>query len=910
MCGALSKAQVNDTLYPYLQSASPTSVYITWKTSSGSQSLVNYGTTAGNLNLSANGNNQIWTDAGYSNNYYYHTVKLTGLTPNTKYYYKITTGAWKSAVCNFKTFPNPGSAAVNGHIRFLVMGDNQIQTEPRYDSMMVSAKRKLTEKFGGDPCDNVSMIFMGGDQVDAGTLIEYDTVHFMKDRYLSPYLPIQTTVGNHETYGSLALQGYYNHFYLDSLTYQGVSSGTEDYYAYQLGNILFLSLTTEAATTAENTAQLTWIQQVVTAANSDATVSWIISVGHRPYQAEQYVGDISPWIRNTAVPYLITSPKYWLHIGAHHHLYARGQLKESPVYNVISGGTAWDQYWNMSVQQDMNDVQKTISNWIYQIFDVDVVNQKIDVESYSIGSIYEHKNNVLMDSFHRYKNQAGPAQPTFANTLPDSLQLPFTINSSAFSSPVGELLNSTDFQVSQNKTFTTLQYESYRDFEDLFGEADNRPDSSIDQNAGVNILNCMLDTGSMPNGKYYVRLRHRDRNLNWSAWSPIDSFKVYNSVFAPPTITTNKYAYQFTDTIKVTYSHGPGLATDWIGIYKKGDIPGNTNSTLWSYVNSASLNSGLLNLIGITTAGAYYVAYFTNDTYTEIATRDTIWVGPIPTVTTNLAHYNVGDTVKVTYTGAPGILNDWLGIYRIGNIPETQASTQSVVVTGATGTNKFLNLPKGYYSVNYFIAGGFVQPGQPAFFSVGDTIANLKLNKSIYNLNEYITATWMDGPGLIKDWLGFYHKGDVPSVNPLDTYTYFGGVPNGTKVIKDSILPPAVGNYFIVMFTNDSYTEVSNRVYFTIVDTAYTTGINNPGAGDIKLYPNPASQDGNTIIESKYPIDKLQILDQNSREIFVSRNVASRNFTLVNHELPAGVYYIKIYQDNRKIYTYKLIVAN
>ena len=73
-----------------------------------------------------------------------------------------------------------------------------------------------------------------------------------------------------------------------------------------------------------------------------------------------------------------------------------------PTYNIISGGTAWDQYWGSTTEQDFDDVQKTICNWIYQIVDIDVTNGKMDIESYSIGSVDKWKNNQLMDEFHRY----------------------------------------------------------------------------------------------------------------------------------------------------------------------------------------------------------------------------------------------------------------------------------------------------------------------------------------------------------------------------------------------------------------------------------------------------------------------------------------------------------------------------
>lgn len=195
---------------------------------------------------------------------------------------------------------------------------------------------------------------MVGDQVDVGTLDHYENVHFKKNRKLSPYLPILTTVGNHETYGTLGMNSYYAHFNIDEIKYKNITSGNENYYAQQAGNVLFVSLSSEHT----GSAQQTWLQQILTEANNDPTVDWIISLSHRPYQAEQYVGDISTWVRNNAVPLLAGSNKYLMHVGAHHHLYHRGQLKNTPNYQIISGGTAWDQYWGMSTEQDFDDVQK------------------------------------------------------------------------------------------------------------------------------------------------------------------------------------------------------------------------------------------------------------------------------------------------------------------------------------------------------------------------------------------------------------------------------------------------------------------------------------------------------------------------------------------------------------------------
>jgi hypothetical protein len=893
------------TVYPYLQAPTSNSIYISWKTSANAPPVVEFGTAAGTLTTSVNGTTQVLNDAGFPNNYFYHTVKLNKLTPNTIYYYKVTSGTFTSAVHSFKTLPLPGNAVTtDGHIRFLVMGDNEL-TENRFDTLMVRAKRKCEQKYSGAINENISAILMLGDQVNEGTLASYENVHFAKSKYLSPALPIQTCVGENETNGTLKLAAYHNLFYYDSLNYKGIYSGTENYYAYQVGNVLIINLSTEHV----SNTQFSWLQQLVTAANADATVHWIISMGHRPYQAEQYVGDISPWIRNTVVPYLSGSSKYIMHLGGHHHLYARGQLKDNPVYNVISGGTAYNQFWAMSQEQDMDDVQKTIPNWAYNIIDVDVLNGKIDVETYSIGSAFALKNNVLIDQFHRYKNKAIPVQPSITSTFGDSLQLPYTITGSAFNSPAGELLNSTEFQISASKTFATLEKDYYRDYENLFGYV-VKADSSADVNAGVNILNLDLAQWSIPNGKHYVRVRYRDRNLEWSPWSVTDSFKVVKSVGGVTTLATDKHAAELTDSVKVIYANGPGQAKDWIGLFKAGTVPSAGTTVQRAYTTG---NSGSLIFKNIATAGQYYVAFFSNDTYTELTPRVPVFFGKIPVVTTDKTNYLVGDVVTVNYTNAPSLAKDWVGIYKVGTQLSGIDPNNWDYHSNINGTLKVANLGKGYYFASYFLEDGYMEPGARAYFTISektvDTISNLLLNKQVYKLGESINASWTDAPGSAKDALIMYTSGSTPGTSTPVSTIYTGSAANGTSIIKNGSLPQIPGNYFISLYTNDVFKEISNRVNFTVIDSVITTIHAFEGdANTIRIYPNPISKNGGAIIESEELIQKVEFMDIVGRVLFTSERVNSKTFPIMNLDLPTGIYYVRVYQENEKVKTGKIVI--
>ncbi|MEG1669371.1 metallophosphoesterase family protein, partial [Chryseobacterium sp.] len=683
-------------LFPYLQNPAHNSMIVNWKTSSDNETTVLYGNSPTNLNVTVTGTTNIFSDTGYNNNYYYHTAKITNLQPNTKYYYKIKTGASESAVYNFRTLPLPGQpVTLDGKIRFLIMGDNQIKAEPRYDSLNYKAYKKLKEKFGltSDPSDNIALTFMVGDQVDVGTLDHYENVHFKKNRKLSPYLPILTTVGNHETYGTLGMNSYYAHFNIDEIKYKNITSGNENYYAQQAGNVLFVSLSSEHT----GSAQQTWLQQILTEANNDPTVDWIISLSHRPYQAEQYVGDISTWVRNNAVPLLAGSDKYLMHVGAHHHLYHRGQLKNTPNYQIISGGTAWDQYWGMSTEQDFDDVQKTLTDWTYQIIEVDVANGKVDIESYSIGGIYTQKDNVLIDSFHRYKNKPKPQKPVITNTFSAPITLPLTLNGSAFSSPANELLNTTQFLVSKAADFSVIEKEFYRDYENWFGkEGNGNPDVTKNLNAGVDITKATFAANSITNGVYYVKTRYRDRNMEWSDWSDVKQFEITGSVVSNPNLILNKTEYLQNEAIIATYNDGPGNQQDWVGIYKKGQNPTTTTSQGYVYTNGQT--SGVATFTnGLATKGQYFAGFFANNGYTEIAPRKNFYVGPKVVLQTTADAYPVGGTVVVNFNNGPNLTKDWIGIYKMGQVAGPTPASKWSYVTTASGTLNFTGLPKGYY---------------------------------------------------------------------------------------------------------------------------------------------------------------------------------------------------------------------
>lgn len=100
---------------PYLQLGTPTSIIVRWRTNVSTNSRVRYGTELGNLTSMVD-RATLTTE---------HEVTLTGLTPNTRYYYAVGTStqtfAGEDPTHVFRTSPPAGTVKPT---RMWVLGDS------------------------------------------------------------------------------------------------------------------------------------------------------------------------------------------------------------------------------------------------------------------------------------------------------------------------------------------------------------------------------------------------------------------------------------------------------------------------------------------------------------------------------------------------------------------------------------------------------------------------------------------------------------------------------------------------------------------------------------------------------------------------------------------------------------------
>ncbi len=235
--------------------------------------------------------------------------------------------------------------------------------------------------------------------------------------------------------------------------------------------------------------------------------------------------------------------------------------------------------------------------------------------------------------------------------------------------------------------------DKIRDFENLYGDTGAPLYEPVDIHKNVNILNWSIAQFGIPNGNYFVRVRHRDSNVEWSPWSDAKSFTVTGSTNGVPAITITKPMYAPSEAVVVTYANGYGKPKDWIGIYKKGQTPGSGPlSTQYKYVSGPN---GQVSFTGLPQNQEYFAAFFTDDGYTEIAPRVSFYVGNRVQIQTARTEFAVGDTVDISWTQGSLGSKDWIGVYRVGDTPGNADFDQVGLPTTATGNLAITGLSEG-----------------------------------------------------------------------------------------------------------------------------------------------------------------------------------------------------------------------
>ena len=298
---------------PYLQLSTTSSIYIRWRTGIPSDSRVKFGTSATSMT------GQVDVPGLRTE----HQVQLTGLVPNTKYFYTIgsTTVTLQGDTGNyFRTNPVVGSTAP---VRIWTIGDFGVASNAQ------AMVRDAYANYVGSANTNI-WLWVGDNAYLDGTDAEYTTNVFNMYPYQMKKYVIWPATGNHDLHSANAAAQtgpYFDNFTLPKTAQAGgLASNTEAYYSFNYANIHFVCLeSTDAAFRIPGGAQATWLANDL-AAN---TQRWtIVYFHHPPYSKGSHDSDTDIemiQMRTNIIP-ILEGKKVDLVLSGHSHSYERSMM--------------------------------------------------------------------------------------------------------------------------------------------------------------------------------------------------------------------------------------------------------------------------------------------------------------------------------------------------------------------------------------------------------------------------------------------------------------------------------------------------------------------------------------------------------------------------------------------------------
>ncbi|NOT53336.1 MAG: hypothetical protein HOP18_01905 [Deltaproteobacteria bacterium] len=425
------------TRVPYLQSGTPNSIVVRWRTSTAVVGVVRYGTTQGSLTLQA-----AETSARTE-----HEVKLIGLSPNTKYFYSVghttVTLAGNDATHFFLTSPPIGTAKAT---RVWVLGDAGTKDANQ------AAVRNAYTTFAGTRYTDL-WLMLGDNAYETGTDAEFQAAVFnMYPNFLRQSV-LWPTLGNHDgaSADSATQTGpYYNIFTLPkNAEAGGVASGTEAYYSFDYGSIHFICLDSFETSRSATGPMANWLRLDL----ADTTQDWIIAFFHHPpYTKGSHNSDTETELlqmRQNILP-ILEAGGVDLVLTGHSHSYERSFLLDGH-YGLSSTLTAAMKI-NSGSGRGATPYKKALSSGKGAVYAVAGSSGKIGggtlnhpamcISLNNLGSMVLDINNNRLDARFLRENGTTPDYFTIIKGAP-AVSITSPANGARFTAPASITINAT-----------------------------------------------------------------------------------------------------------------------------------------------------------------------------------------------------------------------------------------------------------------------------------------------------------------------------------------------------------------------------------------------------------------------------------------------------------------------------------
>ncbi|MEI6915659.1 MAG: metallophosphoesterase family protein [Armatimonadota bacterium] len=296
----------------YLQMPTPTAISFRWRTNIVCDSRILYGTIAGVLD-------QTLDDTDLTTE---HEVRLTGLTPSTKYYYSVGTTTQVQAYGAGYYFVTPPVAGTAKPTRIWAMGDFG------WGSPSQQSVRNAYYTYTGSVYTDLGLS-LGDNEQHNGLDVDYQTNVFSIYATFMHKSTFWPGLGNHDvdqaSDPSLDIP-YFRNFTLPANgECGGVASLTEKYFSFDYGNIHVIELDSQTSSRLSTGEMAEWLRRDLAANRS----MWTIAYWHHPpYTHGTHNSDTdaqSTQIRENLLPILEQGGVDVVLCG-HSHVYERSWL--------------------------------------------------------------------------------------------------------------------------------------------------------------------------------------------------------------------------------------------------------------------------------------------------------------------------------------------------------------------------------------------------------------------------------------------------------------------------------------------------------------------------------------------------------------------------------------------------------
>jgi len=487
---------------PYLQNGTPTSMTIMWETDASNEGFVDWGVDAFTVT-----NTVISSSIAGENTNRIHTATISNLVADTKYYYKVRTNTGQlSSLYAFKTHPEKNSEA---SLNLVAISDMQRDnSNPTVFKTIIDAGIiPVANANYTNGIEDIDAILIPGDLVAAGSYSSWRETFLAPSDGISPYIPMYPVPGNHEYLGA-GLPLFLDYI---NLPLNGSSSNPEEWWYKDLSNVRIIGLNSNNATT----DQLSWLESVLDAAGADDTIDFVFAQLHHPYKSElwtpgelNFTGDVIALLETFSTAYNKPS----IHFFGHTHAYSRGQSRDHKHLwvNVATAGGAIDN-WGEYPNADYDEFVLSEDEYGFVMLEVEAgSNPTFVLKRYSQGDQNSFENNTLSDEITIKRWNTAPTTPVGVSPVGDIPVTCIDLKASAFNNG-SNTHQASHWQVAEDCDFSSTNVENvWKQSTNWYNEVNTQLEDDLTDENNFSLTE---------NTSYCWRVRYRNSNLEWSAWS-------------------------------------------------------------------------------------------------------------------------------------------------------------------------------------------------------------------------------------------------------------------------------------------------------------------------------------------------------------------------------------------------------